>query len=311
MLDAKQNGLFFPGGRTGVMLIHGLGGTPTEMRAVARRLNKYGFSVLCPLLNGHCGTEADLVASGRHDWTDGLEAAFDRMARSMDVVFAGGLSAGAVLSLRLAQRRPGRIRGLALYSTTLRWDGWSIPKLRFLLPLVLRLPYIGKRYRFTETYPYGLKNDKLRNRIRSAMQSGDSAAAGLSATPGTSLRELWRLVDVVKKELPDVVSPTLLIHARNDDIASFRNALFVRERLGGPAELMLLEDSYHMITVDQERDKVCDATARFFYNLLDPAAKEDLRRNASAVIPETTGTTGAAGRKSPRESFVGQTDAAF
>lgn len=51
----------------------------------------------------------------------------------MDAVFVGGLSAGAVLSLRHAQRYPGRARGLALYSTTLRYDGWTIPKLSFLL----------------------------------------------------------------------------------------------------------------------------------------------------------------------------------
>lgn len=286
MRHLEELGPFFPGSRIGIMLVHGLGGTPVEMKNVAKNLNRYGFSVLCPLLAGHCSTEADLIATTWNDWTASVETAYDRMAEQMDVIFVGGLSAGAVLSLYAAQRKPGGVRGLALYSTTLRWDGWSIPKLAFLLPLVLRLPYIGKRYRFEEVYPYGLMNEKLRNRIHAQMSSGDPSAAGLSATPGTSLRELWRLVDIVKKNLPALLAPTLLIHARNDDIAHLRNAVYVQRHLGGPAKLLLLENSYHMITVDQERNTVCDATAVYFRDLLDEAEKEELARHAQADIPK-------------------------
>jgi carboxylesterase len=187
-----------------------------------------------------------------------------------------------VLSLYIAQQRPGRVRGLALYSTTLRYDGWTIPKLSFLLPLVLRLPYIGKRYRFKEAFPYGLMNEKLRNRIIAQMQSGDSKAAGFTATPGTSVRELWGLVDAVKKELPRVDTPTLLIHAKNDDISSLWNAQYVQKHVSGPAEILILDNSYHMITVDQERKKVCDATAGFARGLLDGAEQSELKKNAAA-----------------------------
>lgn len=285
MRRLEELGPFYPASRIGVMLVHGLAGTPAEMKTVARRLNKYGFSVLCPLLAGHCASEADLVATTWSDWTTSAERAYERMAEHMDVIFVGGLSAGAVLSLYTAQRNPQGVRGLALYSTTLRWDGWSIPKLAFLLPLILRLPYFGKRYRFEEVYPYGLMNEKLRNRIHAQMRGGDSSAAGLSSTPGASLRELWRLVDIVKKNLPNLCTPTLLMHARNDDIAHLRNSVYVQRHLGGPAELLLLENSYHMITVDQERNTVCDATAVYFRDLLNKAEQEELERHAHAVIP--------------------------
>lgn len=303
MQRLEELGPFFSGSRIGVMLVHGLGGTPVEMKTVAKRLNKYGFSVLCPLLAGHCSSEADLVATTWRDWTGSAENAHERMSGHMDAIFVGGLSAGAVLSLYMAQRNPRGVRGLALYSTTLRWDGWSIPKLSFLLPLVLRLPYIGKRYRFEEVFPYGIMNEKLRRRIHSQMQSGDSSAAGLSSTPGTSLRELWRLVDIVKKDLPKVFTPTLLIHARNDDIAHLRNSVYVRKHLGGVSELLLLDNSYHMITVDQERNTVCDATAVYFHTLLGEAEREELARHAREavpeVMPETAGAMERSGRPAP------------
>ena len=191
MQSLERLGPFFPGGRIGFLLVHGLAGTPAEMKILGKRLNRYGFTVLCPQLAGHCASEEELITTCWSDWSRSVEDAFDALSRHMDAVFVGGLSAGAVLSLRHAQRYPGRARGLALYSTTLRYDGWTIPKLSFLLPLILKTPYFGKRYRFEEAFPYGIMDDKLRGRILAQMQSGDAAAAGFTATPGASLKQLW------------------------------------------------------------------------------------------------------------------------
>ena len=277
MQSLERLGPFFPGGRIGFLLVHGLAGTPAEMKILGKRLNRYGFTVLCPQLAGHCASEEELVTTCWSDWSRSVEDAFDALSRHMDAVFVGGLSAGAVLSLRHAQRYPGRARGLALYSTTLRYDGWTIPKLSFLLPLILKTPYFGKRYRFEEAFPYGIMDDKLRGRILAQMQSGDAAAAGFTATPGASLKQLWGLVAAVKRDLPGIKTPTLIVHAGNDDIASARsNALYVRDHIGGPTELLLLDRSYHMVTIDQERNVVGDATARFAWNLLSDAERERL-----------------------------------
>ena len=300
MRHLEQLGPFFPGSRIGVLLVHGLAGTPAEMKIVGKRLNKYGFSVLCPQLAGHCATEADLVATNWTDWADSVAHAFEQLSGEMDAVFVGGLSAGAVLSLYIARRYPEKVRGLGLYSTTLRYDGWSIPKLSFLLPLVLKLPYIGKRYRFEEAYPYGIMNEKLRRRIVAQMHGGNAAAAGFSGTPGASLKELWGLVAAVKRDLPEIMTPSLLVHARNDDIASLRNAVYVQKHVGGPADLLLLDNSYHMITVDQERNTVCDATARFARDLLSEHEQGMLAGAALEPIPEA-GPVGVAGRDSSGE----------
>ena len=283
MQSLERLGPFFPGGRIGFLLVHGLAGTPAEMKILGKRLNRYGFTVLCPQLAGHCASEEELITTCWSDWSRSVEDAFDALSRHMDAVFVGGLSAGAVLSLRHAQRYPGRARGLALYSTTLRYDGWTIPKLSFLLPLILKTPYFGKRYRFEEAFPYGIMDDKLRGRILAQMQSGDAAAAGFTATPGASLKQLWGLVAAVKRDLPSIKTPTLIVHAGNDDIASARsNALYVRDHIGGPTELLLLDRSYHMVTIDQERNVVGDATARFAWPpwpaSLSPPRRRPLRK---------------------------------
>ncbi|MFR6518008.1 MAG: alpha/beta fold hydrolase [Bilophila wadsworthia] len=300
MQSLERLGPFFPGGRIGFLLVHGLAGTPAEMKILGKRLNRYGFTVLCPQLAGHCASEEELITTCWSDWSRSVEDAFDALSRHMDAVFVGGLSAGAVLSLRHAQRYPGRARGLALYSTTLRYDGWTIPKLSFLLPLILKTPYFGKRYRFEEAFPYGIMDDKLRGRILAQMQSGDAAAAGFTATPGASLKQLWGLVAAVKRDLPSIKTPTLIVHAGNDDIASARsNALYVRDHIGGPTELLLLDRSYHMVTIDQERNVVGDATARFAWNLLSDAERERLAAVAREPVPAAPETS-AQSRTPPR-----------
>lgn len=173
----------------------------------------------------------------------------------------------------------------------------DIPKLSFLLPLILKTPYFGKRYRFEEAFPYGIMDDKLRGRILAQMQSGDAAAAGFTATPGASLKQLWGLVAAVKRDLPGIKTPTLIVHAGNDDISSARsNALYVRDHIAGPTELLLLDRSYHMVTIDQERNVVGDATARFAWNLLSDAERERLAAVAVSLSPPRGDLCANAGR---------------
>jgi carboxylesterase len=260
------------GGPEAVLLIHGLTGTPTEMRFIGKQLAAAGFTVYGMQLAGHCGSEDDLLQTTWHDWYASVEAAWAEIAKRHQTVFAAGLSMGAVLALMLAARRPGAVKGVALYSTTLWYDGWTIPKLQFLLPLFLYTP-LGLRYRFVETWPYGIKDERLRARVVASMESGDSAAAGTLGMAGRSLRELRSLVRQLKRELPKVKTPALLLHARNDDVTSVKNADYVERHIGGPVRKVLLEDCYHMITVDRQRHEVARQSIEFFRALnTGPAA---------------------------------------
>ena len=255
-----------PGGRNGVLLIHGLTGTPTEMRFVAKGLNRDGFTVYGMQLAGHCGDEADLLATGRQDWYRSVVAAAEKLRGEVDHLFVAGLSMGALLALKLAAERPDMVDGLGLYGTTFNYDGWTIPwigKLSFMLPLVVSLGF-GRHRKFHECFPYGIKDERIRQRIAGSMLSGDSAAAGLPGNPWPSLAEFYRLSWRVRRLLPSVRTPCLVIHAKDDDVASLRNVRTVVRGVSGPVETVLLENSYHMITVDQERALVIERTTRFF-----------------------------------------------
>lgn len=254
-----------PGGPIGVLLIHGLTGTPTEMRTVANGLHRAGYTVHGVQLAGHCGNKQDLLQTGWHDWYSSVEVAIEKLEKKVDQIFVGGLSMGAVLALKYAIDHPQNVNGLLLYGTTFFYDGWAIPavsRLAFLLPFLDMLG-IGREQSFVETFPYGIKNERVRRFITGKMFSGDSAAAGLTGNPWPSLAEFYRLSRLVQRELNQVKAPCLVMHAREDDIASLRNAHLIEKRVSAPVETVVLDNSYHMITVDQQKDEVIEHSARF------------------------------------------------
>ena len=254
--------LCLSGGRTGILLIHGLGGTPIEMRFIAVGLARAGYTVSCPQLAGHCGTADDLKATRWQDWYASVVEAHDRLLEDCDVVIVGGLSMGAVLALHLAAERPDSVHGLALYAPTLQLDGWGIPWYARLFGLVWQRS-VADCIPFTEREPFGIKDPRVRGLVTAAIQSGDSSQAGQLSTPGSSMLELRWLAKTVRRSIDRIRQPALLLHPREDDRASLRNAFLLQRKLGGSVETVVLEDSYHVITLDRQRHVVMERTSRF------------------------------------------------
>lgn len=290
---ASAHDIFYEGGSTGVLLIHGLGGTPIELKRVARAVHAAGHTALCCTLAGHCGSEADLLATRWQDWYASVDAAFQQLSQRCDRVVVGGLSLGAILALHLAARRPKEVRGLALYAPTLWYDGWSIPWYRFLLKLAVYTP-IGTRYRFLEREPYGIRDERIRAHLVAAMLSGDSSEAGLVGTPGPALRELWRLVAAVRPELPSITAPAVLVHARHDDISSLRNSTYIAGRLGGIVDVTVLDDSYHIVTLDRQRNIAIDRTLDLLERVQAPKQGGVMQRQHRGPMARTTPVSGVA-----------------
>ncbi len=237
-----------------------------EMKLLGKGLNRAGFTVHGMQLAGHCGNVDDLLATDWHDWYASVEKAADKLRGKVDHLFVGGLSMGALLALKLAAERPEQVCGVGVYGATFRYDGWSIPavaRLSFLLPLFKKLG-IGRHRSFMEAPPYGIRDERLRAQVSSAMLGGDSAAAGLPGNPWYSLAEMYELAADVRRRLSQVVAPCLVAHASEDDVASVKNAELVMREVSAPVELLLLKDSYHMITIDKERRTLIERSAAFF-----------------------------------------------
>ncbi|MBS0249451.1 MAG: alpha/beta fold hydrolase [Proteobacteria bacterium] len=261
------------GGRTGVLLIHGLCGTPAEMRFVAIGLARAGYTVHCPTLAGHGGTRADIVTTTWQDWLRSAEAALEELRQECDTVIVGGLCLGSIVALHLAASHPDKVQGVALFSPTLWVNGWAMPWYSRLFSLV-RSRRIANLMQFPDADSLGIKCPRVRDFVRAALAASDGSALGTVGTPGAMLYEHRRLVSVMKKRIGEIRQPALIVHSREDDYANLKNATYLQAALQGAAELLVLDDSYHMVTLDRQRDLVVEKTQAFVARVLADRASD-------------------------------------
>lgn len=248
-----------------VLLVHGMTGAPGEMKFLAKRLHRRGFSVAAPLLAGHGVDEANLLRTRWQDWLGSVREAYAGLKRDYDDVYIAGICVGGALGLALAAEDPS-VAGTAVYSMTYRYDGWNMKRWYSAIAPVAE-PFAGlpliRRMSFVEPYPFGLKDERLRDGM--AATQGAVIPGALDRVPLGAMAEMHRLSAHLDKVAGRIRQPTLILHAQDDDMSHPRNAFRLKEKLGGQrVALHLLDDCYHMIHVDRQRDLVGDLTADFF-----------------------------------------------
>lgn len=274
---AAQDGFSLKGdnGST-VILIHGLTGTPNEMKFLATFLNKKGYSVICPRLAKHGEPIRVLKYARWQEFYESVRNIFTsgELAGAKGPVFTSGLSMGALLALLAADEFKERVAGVSCLAPTLFYDGWNSPGSEIFLPFAYYTPLKYFAY-FKEEPPYGIKNEAMQERIHKYYGSAklddmeNVAQYGYPYFPVTLLHQLQLLVRHLTGKLPSMNFPVQLIQAKDDDMASVKNSKFIYDRVKVEMkEMILLYDSYHVITADQERDIVGEKMDDFFTRVM-------------------------------------------
>jgi carboxylesterase len=275
-----------PGRPARVVLFHGLASTPREFGFLVHPLRRHGVKLHAPELPGY--SAGRLGAAPR--WSDWVDAACDHLAEldaaSPEPFVLGGLCTGAMLALAAAARRPlPGLRGFVLLSPLFSYDGWGLPWWYALRPIAYATG-IARWFSMAERDPYGLKNQRMRALIRQQLQSGATSEVGPPAIGLPVVRESERLSAHVRTLLPQLALPVHAQHAREDEIcrlASARAALAAVPP--GLLSLHVLDDSYHMITADNDRHLVADRLSAFMQGLdANPGARP---RPAGDALPPT------------------------
>lgn len=229
------------GGPDGALVLHGFTGSPGSMRGVAEKLADAGLTVELPLLPGHGTTVDDLVPCRWDDWTAAAEEAYQGLAARCGRVAVVGLSMGGTLTCWLAEGHP-EISGVALVN-----------------------PFVEP------------PADELRSAVRELLDSGTPVAPsigsdiaqpgavelGYDGTPLAALLSLFEGVEDVAVKLPDISCPVLLLSSREDHVVPPSNGDLLAATVSGPCERVWLERSYHVATMDYDRDEVESRTASF------------------------------------------------
>lgn len=96
---------YFSGGRTGVLLLHGLSGSPAEMHCLGKDISDRGWTALGPCLSGHGSDRERLEMVGWEEWLKDAEAGAAQLRKTCSHLIGVGLSMGGLLALMLAGRR--------------------------------------------------------------------------------------------------------------------------------------------------------------------------------------------------------------
>ncbi len=223
-------------GEEGVLLLHGFAGTPPEVHDLGLFLAQAGYSTVGPLLSGHGTSPEEMARTRWRDWLASADQALARLRTRAPRVFVGGQSMGGLLALTLATQHPG-IRGVIAFAAPLKLRDWRLP----LLPVFHHLfPY------YEDNAPPDLGDPSRVSRLHSYRRR-----------PTVCIQSLVQLGRAVRRLLPQVRCPALIVHGRRDRVSHPANAQYIYEHVGSADKrLVWMERSGHTLTVDWESDVV-------------------------------------------------------
>ncbi|WP_158228885.1 alpha/beta hydrolase [Chitinimonas sp. BJB300] len=244
------------------MLLHGLISTPAEFSAMRAPLAQRGIQLHTPVLPGYSYTK-NMQPRRWQDWlAEGEQLLADTVSDGQAITL-GGLCIGSILALALAAEHPGRVNKLVLLSPTLYYDGWGLSRWRWMRQLGY-LPGLRRWLGTPEREPYGVKNPQIRKWIARELEKQAVSAAGAAKLPLWAVHEAERLIAHTKRQLHRIDARSLILHAREDEVTSLRSPEYLVAKLGeNRTRFIILENSYHMVTLDNDRQLVNREIADF------------------------------------------------
>jgi len=224
----------------GILVIHGFTSTTSSMKYIADGFAKTGFHVELPSLPGHGTKWQDLNKISYKEWLQHLESSLEILRSRTDNIFLCGLSLGGGLALRMAQLHP-EISGIILINQACKFTHpkfWFIPLIRHLI--------------------------KSTPAIASDIKDPDYKEIGYSRTPTEGVHQMLLLLKKVRKDLPEITLPALMFKSKEDHVIPRRSSTYTIERINSSQkELIWLENSYHVATLDHDKDLIIEKSIEF------------------------------------------------
>jgi carboxylesterase len=230
-----------PGGPHGVLVIHGFTGNPQSMRGLAEGFAAAGFAVELPLLPGHGTSVEDMIPTRFSDWSAAAEEAYLELAGRCDEVVVAGLSMGATLAAWLTVRHPA-IAGLVTVNGMFDPPDDSFVQMmhQCLEQGLDRLPSIG-----------------------SDIADPDAKELTYEAAPIEPALSLFEAQRELRSRLGEIRCPVLIMSSAQDHVVPPVSADVLTQAVSGPVERVELERSYHVATLDYDRDLVIERSVAF------------------------------------------------
>jgi len=238
------------GGPIGALLCHGFTGTPQSLRPWAEHLAAEDLTVRLPRLPGHGTTVAEANLTTWHDWYAELERNLVELSGRCEQVFVMGLSMGGTLAIRLAEEHGDEISGLVLVNPSLltkRPDRFLLPALRLVGP-----PWSG---------------------IASDIKKAGSVELAYDRIPMKAAYSLSKLWVTTRADLGKVTQPVLIFRSTDDHVVEPDSTALLRQKVASSdVREVVLENSYHVATLDNDAPTIFEGSVEFVRRLARTSA---------------------------------------
>jgi carboxylesterase len=237
---------FLHGSDVGILVSHGYTGTPQSMRYYGEALHRAGYSVAGPLLRGHGTTPADMAGTTAQDWIHSLQEELDKLRQTCSSIFMTGLSMGGTLSLFMAAMYPDVFKGIITINAALQLETPALAALAFDPHAPIMVPGIG-----------------------SDIKDPNSKELAYLEVPVSSIKEAYALSSVTHDLIPRIKCPVMVITSRDDHVVSTANGRIIPSLLTvSRVESLWLENSYHVATIDYDKDLICERACGFIRSIV-------------------------------------------
>ena len=230
----------------GCVLLHGFTGGPWEMEDLGKFLFSKGIAVECPLLPGHGSLAGSLAVTRWHEWHQSAYEALEKLKKKCDKVFVCGQSLGGCLALHLAAHYT--FDGVITLAAGTKINDWRIKLIPFLKMFISRI----------KKKPADI-----------AHKQNTSNHVAQTIIPLNAAIEVIKFYSHVENDLTEVHIPILLFHSINDHVVRYENAHHILSKVSSQSrELITLTKSFHVLTLDIDRNKIFDKIGVFITQTL-------------------------------------------
>ena len=189
-----------PQSDTGVLLIHGLMAAPEEVREWAAFLHAKGLTVYAPRLSGHGTSSKDLSIRSYNDWLASVDRGHAILKKYCKKILIAGFSTGAGLALQSVIMKPRDFEAVISVSAPLKFKKFSSKFAEMLNAFNLLCHDWGMS---------GLAKEFMKN-------DADNPHINYLLCPVSAFVQVKKLMKQVRKSLPDIKIPALVLQAKKD-----------------------------------------------------------------------------------------------
>lgn len=236
---------YFEGNHVGILVSHGFTGSTQSMRPLGEAYAKAGYTVCGPRLKGHGTHYEDMEATTYEDWIASVEEGYQWLKERCDTIFVTGLSMGGTLTLYMAQKHP-EIKAIIPINAAIEIQSMAGAQ--------------QIQARFLDAIGSDIKNPAI-------------TELAYDKTPVQSMKEIMKLMAIVKNNLHEISCPTLLFVSTEDHVVPPDNSHVIYEEISSAdKKVITLENSYHVATLDHDQQLIIDETLLFIEKVLNQTA---------------------------------------